>query len=372
MKKILVISPKNKTVFNFRGDLIKEFIKCGYNVVVTGPNRDYIDDIYALGASFIEVPFVKDNIGIKGDIDYCNKLVKVIKEEKPDKVFAYTIKPVIYGSIAAGKAGVKDIYPMITGLGRVYGTTGLKSNILRLITGILYKYALRYAKKVIFQNYDDMNLFIEKKYLPKNKCEKVDGSGVNMNRFSFTELLDSKLFIMISRIIREKGVFEFCKAAEIVKKKYPDSRFILLGGYDNSIGAVKPEEIEPYIKGGTIEVPGEVKDVAPILKEAYAFVLPTYYREGIPRTILEAMACGKPVITTDWVGTREAVDDGINGFLVSIKDYKFLAKKMLYMIEHYDKTKAMGYNSYKICREKFDVNIINKKMIEIMGMKEKI
>ena len=372
MKKILVISPKNKTVFNFRGDLIKEFIKNGYEVVVTGPNRDYVDDIYALGALFIEVPFVKDNIGIKGDIEYCKQLVKVIKDEKPDKIFSYTIKPVIYGSIAAGKAGVKEVYPMITGLGRIYGTSGFKSDILRLITGTLYRYALRNTKKVIFQNYDDMKLFIDKKYLPESKCEKVDGSGVNMNRFTFTELPDSKLFIMISRIIKEKGIFEFCRAAEKVKEKYPDARFVLLGGYDNSIGAIKPNELESYIKKGIIEVPGEVKDVSPVLKEAYAFVLPTYYREGIPRTILEAMACGKPVITTDWVGTREAVDDGINGFLVPIKDYKSLAEKMLYMIEHYDETKAMGYSSYKICREKFDVNIINKKMIDIMGMKEKI
>lgn len=372
MKKILVISPKNKTVFNFRGDLIKEFIRCGYEVVVTGPNHDYVEDIYALGASFVEVPFVKDNIGIKGDIEYCKKLIKVIEKVKPEKIFSYTIKPVIYGSVAAGRAGVKEVYPMITGLGRVYGSRGLKSSVLRLITGILYKYSLRYAKKVIFQNYDDMNLFVERKYIPKSKCEKVDGSGVNMDRFSFSELSDSKLFIMISRIIKEKGVFEFCKAAEIVKKKHPKARFMLLGGYDQSIGAIKPEELEPYIKNGVIEVPGEVKDVSPIIREAYVFVLPTYYREGIPRTILEAMASGKPIITTDWVGTKEAVDDDVNGFLVPIRDFKTLSEKMIYMLDHYDETKEMGYRSYELCRIKFDVNIINKKMIQIMGIKEDI
>lgn len=366
--KIMIISPKNKTVFNFRGDLVKEFISHGYEVVVTGPNKDYIDDIYALGASFIEVPFVKDKVGIKGDIRYCEMLRKIIISEKPDKVFSYTIKPVIYGSIAAGKAGIKEIYPMITGLGRVYGTDGIKASVLRLITGILYKKAFKYCKKVIFQNWDDMQLFCEKHYLKKDKCEKVDGSGVNMERFSYSELPYSKTFLMISRIIKEKGIFEFCKAAEIVKNKHPEARFVILGGYDKSLGAIQPEELNTYVSSGIIEIPGEVKDVSPILKNAYTFVLPTYYREGIPRTILEAMASGKPIITTDWVGTREAVEDGINGFLVPIKDEKALADKMIYMLEHYQEAKKMAEQSYIICKRKFDVKIINEHMLSIMNI----
>lgn len=364
--KIMVVSPKNKTVFNFRGDLIKDFIKHGYEVVVTGPDMQYIDDIRALGARFIEVPFVKDNVGIKGDLIYCQKLRKIMEEEKPDKVFSYTIKPVIYGSIAAGKAGIKEVYPMITGLGRVYGTNNLKSKILRIITGVLYKKAFRRCKKVIFQNWDDMQLFLDLKYLPKSKCEKVDGSGVNMSRFEFSELPDKPVFLMISRIIKEKGVFEFAKAAKTVKEKHPDARFVLLGGYDSSIGAVQPEELAPYAE--YIEIPGEVKDVAPILKDAYCFVLPTYYREGIPRAILEAMACGKPVLTTDWVGTKEAVENGRNGFLVPIKDSGALAEKMNYMIEHLDETAEMGRNSYSICKEKFEVGIVNEKMLDIIGI----
>ena len=367
-KKIMVISPKNKTVFNFRGDLIKEFIKHGYEVAVTGPNRDFIDDIKNLGVSFIEIPFVKDNIGIKGDIEYCKQLESVIAAEKPDKIFSYTIKPVIYGSIAATKAGVKEIYPMITGLGRIYGTDNIKSKLLRIVTGILYKSAFRGCKKVIFQNWDDMELFVKKKYLPREKCEKVDGSGVNLDRFSFSELPKEKIFLMISRIIKEKGVFEFCEAAKQVKEKYPNTRFIILGGYDSSMGAIRPEELMRYTKTGIVEIPGEVKDVSPILKSAYVFVLPTYYREGIPRTILEAMASGKPIITTDWVGTREAVEDGINGFLVPIRNSSVLAEKIIYMIEHENKAKNMAKNSRLICENKFDVNIINEKMLKIMGI----
>lgn len=366
--KIMVISPKNKTVFNFRGDLIKEFINKGYKVVVTGPDKEYIKDIENLGASFVEVPFVKDNVGIIGDLKYCSLLRKVVKAEMPDKIFSYTIKPVIYGSIAGGLCGVKEIYPMITGLGRVYGTNGIKSRILRVITGILYKTAFFFCKKAIFQNWDDMELFVKKRYIPKKKCEKIDGSGVNMERFAFSGLPSEKTFLMISRIIKEKGVFEFCEAAKVVKEKYPEARFVILGGYDKSIGAVKPEELSKYTEGGIIEIPGEVKDVAPILKGCYAFVLPTYYREGIPRTILEAMASGKPIITTNWVGTKEAVEDGVNGFLVPIKDSEKLAERTLELIENPEMAEKMGKSSFEICKEKFEVGIINKNMLKIMNI----
>ena len=367
--KMMVVSPKNKTVFNFRGELIKEFIKHGYEVVVTGPDQQYVDDIKALGARFIEVPFVKDNIGIKGDLEYCDNLCRIMRNEKPDKIFSYTIKPVIYGSIAAGRAGIKEVYPMITGLGRVYGTDTLKSKVLRIITGILYKKAFKNCKKVIFQNWDDMELFVKLHYLQKSKCLKIDGSGVDMTRFELSELPERPVFLMVSRIIKEKGVFEFCKAAQLVKEKYPQARFVLLGGYDSSMGAIKPEELDTYVKNKIIEIPGEVKDVSPILKEAYAFVLPTYYREGIPRTILEAMACGKPIITTDWVGTKEAVNNGENGFLVPIKDADKLAEKMICLIENRDEAEKMGRASYNICKEKFEVGIINKNMLKFMDIK---
>lgn len=366
--KLMVISPKNKTVFNFRGELIKEFIKKGYEVIVTGPNNDFEEDILKLGAKLVVVPFIKDKIGIKGDLKYQSLLERVMKEEKPDIIFSYTIKPVIYGSLAAKTCGIKRVYPMITGLGRLYTIDNIKTKILRFITKILYKKAFKNCEKVIFQNYDDMELFVKHKYLPKEKCEKIDGSGVNMQRFVCTPMPETPVFLMVSRIIKEKGVLEYLNAAEKVKRIYPCARFMLLGGFDNSFGAIKKEEIEHYIEDEIVEFPGEVKDVAPILKETSVFVLPTYYREGIPRTILEAMACGKPILTTDWVGTKEAVENGKNGFLVPIKDVDALAEKMIYIIENYEKMQCMGNESYRICKEKFDVDIINKKMIDIMKL----
>lgn len=366
--KIIVISPKNKTVFNFRGDLVKHMISLGNTVVVTGPNQEYADDIMSLGVSkFIEVPLVKDNTSIFGDLRYCRELRKVIKSEHPDLVFGYTIKPVIYGSIAARTAGVKRIYAMVTGLGRVYASNGMKTKLIRFITKVLYKTAFSGCNKVIFQNYDDLEQFVDGGYLPERKTAKVDGSGVNMERFIRAELPEKPVFLMVGRIIKEKGVLEYCKAARAVKKIYPESVFLLLGGFDASIGALKQNDIQPYIDDGSIEFPGEVKDPVEYYHKAAVFVLPSYYREGLPRTILEAMSCGRAVITTDWPGCRDAVDDGVNGFLIPPRDENALASRMIQLIEHRELLMQMAENAYQKCCETYEVGIINRKMEEIIG-----
>ncbi|WP_249594893.1 glycosyltransferase family 4 protein [Peribacillus frigoritolerans] len=367
--KVMVIAPKNKTLFNFRGDLIKEIISKGHDVVAIGPNKDYIEDVLALGVKFIEIQLNKDNTNIFGDINYYKELKKVIKVQKPDLVFSYTIKPVVYGGLAARSAGVKKIYPMVTGLGRVYASKSLKAKVLRMITGALYKQAFKGCNKVIFQNRDDLKKFVELRYLPEEKAVRVNGSGVNLERFKSNELPEKPIFLMIARVIKEKGVFEFAESARMLKKRHPEARFILLGGYDNSIGAIKPEELEPYISDGSIEFPGETKDVVPYLEEAKVLVLPTYYREGLPRTILEAMAMARPIITTDWPGCRDAVTNGVNGFLVQPRDSKTLAEKMEYMIEYPERAKEMAENSLRLCKEKYDVKIVNSHMLKIMSIR---
>ena len=366
--KILVVSPKNKTVFNFRGDLIRDMIASGNEVIVTGPDRQFIDDIYALGVShFVEVPFSKDKARIKGDLDYYRRLKKVIREKKPDLVFSYTIKPVVYGSLAAKKNKVPRIYAMVTGLGRIYTSNGIKVKILRAITKILYKKAFRACDRVIFQNRDDIAQFVGDGYLPVEKTALVNGSGVNMERFVRTPLPAAPTFLMVSRIIREKGVFEFCEAAKIVKAKHPDARFILLGGYDSSVGAIKPDSMEKYIADGTIEYPGEVKDAASFYRECSVFILPSYYREGLPRTILEAMSSGRTVITTDWPGCREPIEDGKNGFLVPIKDAAAIAEKVETLISDPEQLARMADAAFETCKTKYEVGIVNRQMREFIG-----
>lgn len=366
--KILVISPKNKTVFNFRGDLIKDMILKGHDVYVTGPNQDYIDDVMALGVKeFIEVPFVKDNANIFSDLTYLKRLKRVMKSVKPDMIFGYTIKPVIYGSIAGRLNGIKHIYMMVTGLGRVYTSDSLKTKMVRLITKCLYRIAFKSCKKVIFQNKDDIEEFVSGKYLPREKTELVNGSGVNMERFQKKELPSTITFLMVSRIIREKGVLEYCQAARVLKQEYQNVRCILLGGFDRSIGALKEEDIEPYIQDGSIEFPGEVKSPEEYYYQASVFVLPSYYREGLPRTILEAMASGRAVITTDWPGCREGVMQGKNGVLVPIKNPEMLKVAMEQFVVNPKQTTTMGEEAYSICKEKFEVSIINAQMRKIMN-----
>lgn len=366
--KILIVSPKNKTVFNFRGDLIRDMIAQGHQVVVLGPNRDFLEDVLALGVSeFIEVKLVKDNTSIKGDLAYLKQLVAIMKAQKPDLVFGYTIKPVIYGSIAAKLTGVPHIYAMVTGLGRVYASNGLKAKIVRLITKILYKMAFRVCKKVIFQNGDDIAQLVGERYLPPEKTVQVNGSGVNMTRFLRTELPEKPVFLMVSRVIREKGVMEFCEAARSVKRNCPDARFILLGGLDVSMGALKMEDIQPYIDDGSIEFPGEVKDPVAFYQSASVFVLPSYYREGLPRTLLEAMSCGRAIITTDWPGCREPVEDGVNGYMIPVKDAAILADRMQTLAEDPALLRKMADAAYNTCRNRFEVNIINRQMRDAIG-----
>ena len=366
--KIIVVSPKNKTVFNFRGDLIRDMIAKGHEVAVVGPNQDYVEDVLALGVSeFVEAKLVKDNTSILGDLGYLKKLISIFREKKPDLVFGYTIKPVIYGSIAAKLAGVSNIYAMVTGLGRVYASGGLKARMVRLITKVLYKLAFLCCDRVIFQNGDDIAELVGQHYLPLHKTVQVNGSGVSMTRFLRTALPDQPVFLMVSRVIREKGVMEFCEAARTVKKSCPEARFVLLGGLDVSIGALKMEDIQPYIDDGSIEFPGEVKDPVSFYQQSSVFVLPSYYREGLPRTLLEAMSCGRAIITTDWPGCREPVVDGVNGCMIPVRDSGALAQRMEMLARDPELIRQMGAAAYETCRQKYEVSIINAQMRDVIG-----
>lgn len=364
---ILIVSPKNKTVFNFRGDLILDMISAGHEVIVTGPNKDFIDDIMALGVKkFIEVPVVKDNTSVIGDLRYFRLLCKVMNEERPDLVFSYTIKPVVYGSIAAGLCGIKRIVAMVTGLGRVYTSDSLKTKAVRQVTKTLYKQAFRYCDTVIFQNRDDIRELVSAHYLPEQKTALVNGSGVNMKRFCRSELPETPVFLMVGRVIREKGVMEFCNAARRLKKVAPEARCVLLGGFDQSIGALQPKDIQPFIDDSSIEFPGEVKDPVSFYSDSSVFVLPSYYREGLPRTILEAMSCGRPVITTDWPGCREPMVDGENGFLVPIRDAEKLAEKMVIMAKDRASIERMGEKAWQYCKTNYSVETVNSQMRKVL------
>lgn len=369
--KFLLISPKNRTVYNFRGELVKDIIKLGYEVIVTGPDQTDIDKIRALGASFQEIPMNKTGTNIFKDIKYCIKLLSLIKKEKPEAVLGYTVKPVVYGAIAAKLAGVKNINCMITGGGYTFTAKTIKARILGIIVRILYRIGLSCSDHVIFQNKDDLNEFTSRGLVSKDKCYVVHGSGVDMTKFVKEPFPETINFFMLSRLLKSKGVNEYLKAAEIIKRKYPEVSFSLLGKYETDMqDAIEKDYVEKLVNQGVINRYEETSDVRPYYKKCSVYVLPSY-REGTPRTVLEAMAMGRPIITTDTNGCRETVEDGKTGFLVPVRDISALVQKMEEFILHPNLISQFGENTYSLCNKKYDVLKVNKNMIKIMKLEKK-
>ncbi|MBQ3196328.1 MAG: glycosyltransferase family 4 protein [Clostridia bacterium] len=364
-KKFLLISPKNRPTYNFRGDLLKAIAAKGYEVVATGPDRENVEKIEALGVRHIVVPLSRNGTSIKSDIEYYKALLKVIKEEKPDVTLGYTVKPSIYGALAAKKAGVKGVYSMIAGLGYTFTSKTLKAKVLHKIVRFLYKRGLKKADGVFFQNPDDMAEFVDTKLVKSEKCTLVNGSGVNMARYTPSPYPETITFFMIARIMYCKGALEYLQAAEAVKKAHPNVRFMLLGAIENIQDSVPKELVEDYVNRGVIEYFGETADVRPYFDQCSVYVLPSY-REGTPRTVLEAMSMARPVITSNAPGCRETVNDGVNGYLVPVKDPKALEEAMLKFVNDPKLVEIMGKESFALCSEKFEVGKVNGKMMEIM------
>ena len=361
--KFVLISPKNRTAWNFRGDLIRDIVNLGHEVIVTGPNDIDVDKIEALGARFVKIPMEKTGVNAVEDLRYINALRKLFRKEKPDITFGYTIKPVIYGAIAAKLAKVPHIYSMIAGAGYVFAAKTTKAKIIRVIVKMLYRIGFSCADKVIFMNPDDMSDFVSLKLLKEKKCRRVNGSGVNMERFERAPLPEEPVFFMLSRALKCKGVEEYLEAAQIVHDKHPNVRIMYLGEIDESMqDSLKKEQVQKYIDSGAIEYYPEHPDVRIYYRQCSVFVLPSY-REGIPRTVQEAMSMGRAVIVTDAPGCRENVIDGKTGYLVPVGDPKALADTMCRFIETPELIRSMGEESYKYCQEKFDVRKVNKTLL---------
>ncbi|WP_236688340.1 glycosyltransferase family 4 protein [Photobacterium kishitanii] len=240
-------------------------------------------------------------------------------------------------------------------------------NILVFIVVNLYRIALKNAKSVIFQNHDNMNLFIDKGIVDKSKCYVVNGSGVDLKHFKLTSLTKEPNFLLIARLLGDKGIREYVKAAKLIKGKYPNALFELVGPEDPSIDGITIDRVNKWTDSGYIQYKGSSNDVRPFIKKCNIFVLPSYH-EGMPRTVLEAMAMGRPILTTDVPGCRETVMNGENGWLVEKANFEQLAERMIWFIENQDQWKVMGQKSYSIANEKFDVHKVNAEILKIMGI----
>ncbi len=370
-RTFILVSPKNRTVYNFRGELIQKLVAQGFDVIVTGPEQNGADRIEALGARFVVIPMEKNGTSILHDLRYCLRLYRLFRQEAPDAVLGYTIKPVVYGSLAARLAGVRNINCLVTGGGYTFISKSLKARMLGCLVRFLYRLAFACANHVMFQNADDRDEFCRTGLVSATKSGVVNGSGVNLDKFTPKSLPENELsFFMLSRLLASKGVNEYLEAARIVKAAHPEVSFRLLGKYETEMqDAVPKEPVEACIRDGIISRYEETDDVRPYYADCSVYVLPSY-REGTPRTVLEAMAMGRAIITTDANGCRETVRNGVNGFLVPVKDSAALADAMLRFVDDPSLAARMGQASLAYCREKFDVNRVNEAMFALMGLTE--
>jgi glycosyltransferase involved in cell wall biosynthesis len=364
MKKILMISNTTWSLYNFRYGLIEELLKNKYIVEILAPYDESVEKLKKMGCIHYDIFLDRKTKNPFKDIKLFFEYQKNIKKIKPDIILSYTIKPNIYGSIAARKLKI-PIINNITGLGNIFN----KENLTTKIVKILYKYAFKRVNKVFFQNYDDMNLFLKNNLVNKNNVDRIPGSGVNIKKFipMLKEKKDNKIkFILIARMLWDKGIGEYVEAAKKLKSKHNNLEFQLLGklDYENPM-AISKEQIEKWEKEGIIDYLGISQDVRNEIKEVDCVVLPSAYREGVPRTLIESAAMQKPIITTDNVGCRDIVEDGYNGFLCKVKDSNDLADKMEKFINLTEEERIkLGKNGRKKVIEEFDEKIVIEKYIE--------
>ena len=369
MKKILIIAGFSGSLKLFRGDLIKSWLKQGHEVIAAAPGDKSRAWLEQLGAKYFCIPLIRTGLNPFQDIYLIFQLNKLIKTEKPDYLFLYTIKPVIYGSLAAYLSKYCRVYSMITGLGYLF-TKGLNQNtLLPRIVVFLYRIALKRSNLVFFQNPDDIDFFTKLKVVSLEKVVMINGSGVNLDYYRQAALPAGPLtFLLIARLLKEKGITEYVEAASLVKEKYPKVIFRMIGwDLEGGQSAISQEQVKIWQQQGNVDIIGETDDVRPYVKSASVYVLPSY-REGTPRTILEAMAMGRAIITTDVPGCRETVVEGLNGFLVPAGDSMALAAAMECFIAKPELIESMGQASRKIAEEKYDVQKVNQVINKAMGL----
>ena len=356
-KHILLVGNTAWSMYNFRRNLMQHLVKLGCKVSVLAPSEaDFDEKIRALGVDFYDLPLSAKGTNPISDIALTWRIRRYIKKLKPDFAFFYTIKPNIYGGFAAKLCKLPYI-AVTTGLGYTFIVDNWVSKLARK----LYKLSFKGAEKVWFLNDDDKKDFMKYKILPSEKTFILKGEGVDTERFSVAEMPTKTSFLLMARMLWDKGVGEFVEAARILKKEYPEAEFNLLGFLNaENPAAISEEQIRAWEQEGVVNYLGVTKDVRPFIKDTTSLVLPSY-REGIPISLLEAASMGRIIVTTNAVGCRDAVDDSVNGFLVPVKDPIVLADAMRKVIEmSYEEKVAMGLAGRKKVENEFADELVVK------------
>ncbi|MCV2886686.1 glycosyltransferase family 4 protein [Aestuariibacter sp. AA17] len=369
-KRLLMIASYAESLVTFRLDLMRDAIDKGYEVHAAAPeiSAEISHKLASHGIHVHNIRMRRTGLNPIADLATLLALVALIKKVKPTHTLAYTIKPVVYGCLAAMICRVPHINALITGLGYTFmETQRLPQKAISLIAKSLYWIALRPCENVFFQNPDDKHLFESMGLVSTAKSTLVKGSGINIEQFTphhFPELTHIH-FLMIARLIKDKGVIEYAHAAEKVRQDFPNATFHLVGWFDDNPTAISNEQVVKWEQNGTLIFHGKLDDVRPIIQRCHVYVLPSY-REGTPRTVLEAMAMGRPIITSDAPGCRETVETDYNGLLVQVKNSDALAHAMKTFCEHPDKIAQFGGASRERAERLYDVRKVNASMLYAM------
>jgi len=353
MSKILFLVNHDVVIYNFRLELVERLLKEGHEVIISSPYGEKIEILKNIGCQYRNIDISRHGMNPVKEIKLLYEYNKVIKEEKPDVVLAYTIKPNIYGSIACAMNKIPCINN-ITGLGTAVENGGM----LQKMTVMLYKVAFRKVKKIFFQNEENLLFFVEKNIANSDKYQLIPGSGVNLERFCLMEYPMEKEkieFAFISRIMKEKGIDQYLDAAKYIKKKYPNTIFHVCGFCEQDY----EEKLKKMSEEGVIIYHGMVQNVKSILEKIHCTVHPTYYPEGISNVLLESAACGRPIITTDRSGCREVIENEKNGFICKQKDSEDIIKQIERFISlSWEEKKNMGIKGREKVEREFDRNIV--------------
>lgn len=374
MIRCLILGSLAPSLHNFRGALIEAMTVTGVKVHAAAPDL-LIDDatrnwMIERAVTCHDVPLTRTGLRPFEDIRALRYLVRLMREIKPDLFIGYTIKPVIWGLIAAWFVGAPTRVAVITGLGYAFtGNAKGKRAMIQRIARLLYAFALRRATLIFFQNPDDRNDFEQMGLLSKSvPIVIVNGSGVDLEAFTPAPFPTAPLrFLLIARLLGDKGVREYAVAAAQLRMEFQEVEFHLVGGLDPNPDGIPENEIKRWHDVGDLIWHGALEDVRPAIATSHVYVLPSY-REGTPRTVLEAMAMGRPVITTDAPGCRETVSDGENGFLVPPRDALALATAMRRFINEPALGEQMGHRARQIAEERYDVHKVNAVMLNAMGI----
>jgi glycosyltransferase involved in cell wall biosynthesis len=368
--KVVVLGSLAESLINFRKDLLVELVSRGYQVVAAAPDMDPVTSaaLQRLGVQSREVALSRTGMNPASDLRGFFRLISFLRRENPGALIAYTAKPVVYGLLASRFAGIAHTGAMITGLGFAFTEgPGLRRRIARFVAGALYRLAFRRATCVVFQNEDDKALFVSNGFVPvRLKPTIVNGSGVDLDAFKPTPLPERPVFLMVSRLLGAKGVREYAAAARNLREKCPEARTLLVGWIDKSPDAVSADDLKQWQIEG-MEYLGKLQDVRSAIASANVVVLPSY-REGTPRSVLEGMAMGRAIITTDVPGCRMTVEDGVNGYKVPARDADSLANAMIQLASNKALRETMGRQSRQRVSKLYESRSVARATADALGL----